>query len=196
MNRIGFFGGSFDPVHLGHLLMAQAAIEELSLERLHFVPARRSPFKEDSEPLEIPLRLRLLRLALAGHPEFALSEEEALAGGISYTIDTARRFAVRHPAARIFCLVGADLAGTLDEWKEAAELARLIEFAVIPRPGTPRPVVPAGFRCRHLQGPLVGISSTEVRERIRSGRGVDWMLPAAVAEAIGKEGLYGPGTGG
>src|SRR4051794_17151291 len=100
------FGGSFDPVHLGHLLVAQAATEELSLDRLFFIPAAQSPFKPDRVPTAAAERLRLLRLALAGKPEFELDDREILRGGVSYTIDTAREYAVRFSGAELFYLVG------------------------------------------------------------------------------------------
>jgi len=90
MQRIGIYGGSFDPVHLGHLLVAQAAVEEVGLERLFFVPAAQSPFKPESHPAPAAERLRLLRLALAGKSNYEIDEQEIKRGGISYTIDTVR----------------------------------------------------------------------------------------------------------
>src|SRR6185436_13995352 len=108
MQRIGLFGGSFDPVHLGHLLVAQAAREELGLERLFFIPAAQSPFKPDQKPTPAEERLRLLRLALAGRAWAEIDEQEIERGGVSYTIDTARDYAARFPGDRLCYLIGAD----------------------------------------------------------------------------------------
>ena len=102
MQRIGLFGGSFDPVHLGHLLVAQAAREELELARLVFIPAAQSPFKPDRQPSPAPKRLRLLRLALAGQTWCDIDAQEIQRGGVSYTIDTVRDYAARFPEARLF----------------------------------------------------------------------------------------------
>src|SRR4051812_13122335 len=133
--KIGLFGGSFDPVHLGHLLVAQAAREELELARLFFIPAAQLPFKPDSKPAAPHERLRLLRLALAGKTWCEIDEQELQRGGVSYTIDTVREIARRFPQAQIFYLIGADHVASLPKWREAVELAKLAEFVVIPRPG-------------------------------------------------------------
>lgn len=149
MNNIGLFGGSFDPVHLGHLLVARAAFEELGLTRLIFIPAARSPFKPDCEPAPAIERARLLRLALAGLSWCEIDEQELGRGGISYTIDTLRGYADRFAGARLFYLIGADQIEKLPLWREAEELARLAEFVVIPRPhgpATPDRPVPPPFR--------------------------------------------------
>src|SRR5215470_4098929 len=105
MPRIGLFGGSFDPVHLGHLLVAQAAREELDLHRLFFIPAAQSPFKPDSQPTPANERLRLLRLALAGQSWCELDEQEIRRGGVSYTIETLQDYVRRFPGASLFYLI-------------------------------------------------------------------------------------------
>src|SRR5208282_5525464 len=105
--KIGLFGGSFDPVHLGHLLVAQAAMEELGLDRLFFIPAAQSPFKPDHQPASAVVRLRLLRLALAGKTHCEVDDQEIRRGGVSYTVDTLRGYAGRFPGARLFYLIGA-----------------------------------------------------------------------------------------
>src|SRR5205085_156177 len=135
MPRIALFGGSFDPVHLGHLLVAQAAREELGLVRLFFIPAAHSPFKPESAPTAANERLRLLRLALIGKPWCEVDEQEIRRGGVSYSIDTVRDFARRFPEAELYYLIGADNVPHLPKWREAAELARLAQFVAIARPG-------------------------------------------------------------
>jgi nicotinate-nucleotide adenylyltransferase len=190
VQRIGLFGGSFNPVHLGHLLVAQAAREELALARLFFIPAAQSPFKPGLAPAPAAMRLQLLRLALAGQTECELDDQEIRRGGISFTIDTVRDYARRFPGAELFCLIGADHVGQLPHWREADALARMVEFVVIPRPGEPRVETPPPFRARHLHGFPLGVSSSQVRERIKAGRPVELLVGPAVAEAICKNRLY------
>src|SRR4051812_31287373 len=145
MKRIGLFGGSFDPVHLGHLLVAQAACEELALDRLFFIPTAQSPFKPSSEPAPAALRLRMLRLALAGKANYEIDTQEIQRGGVSFTIDTVREYARRFAGAELFYLIGADHVPALPKWRESGQLARLIEFIVIPRPGDPPAEAPPPF---------------------------------------------------
>jgi nicotinate-nucleotide adenylyltransferase len=188
--KIGLFGGSFDPVHLGHLLVAQAAREELALDRLFFIPAAQSPFKPDTKPISGAERLRLLRLALAGQAWCEVDDQELRRGGVSYTIDTVRDYTHQFPAAKIFYLIGADNVLKLPGWREAEELARLAEFVVVPRPGQADIPFPKPFRGWTLKGFPLGVSSSEIRARIRSGHPIDHLVPAAVAEAIRSTSLY------
>ena len=188
--RIGLFGGSFDPVHLGHLLVALAAREELQLDRLIFVPATQSPFKPERKPTTARERVRLLRLALAGWPWCEIDEQELQRGGISYTIDTLRDYSKRFSTAEIFYLIGADHASQLHRWRDADELARLARFVVIPRPGQSACALPAGFKGQQLAGFPAAISSSQIRARVKAGQPIEPLVPAAVAEAIRNNGLY------
>jgi nicotinate-nucleotide adenylyltransferase len=188
--KLGIFGGSFDPVHLGHLLVAQAAVEELGLNRLFFIPAAKSPFKPENQPASTPARLQLLRLALVGRTNCEIDEQEIRRGGVSYTIDTLRDYAERFPGAKLFYLIGADHAAKLDKWREPDELARLAEFVVIPRPGESVVEFPKPFRGRILKGFPIEISSSQIRARVKSGLPVDHLVPPFVAEAIRAAKLY------
>lgn len=190
MKRIGLFGGSFDPVHLGHLLVAQAAVEELGLTRLFFILAAQSPFKPENEPAPAAARLQLLRLALAGKANCEVDEQEIQRGGTSYTIDTLRDNARRFPGAELYYLIGADNVAKLPLWREANELARLAEFVVIPRPGDVAQPFPAPFRGRTLSGFPFGVSSSQIRARVKVGLPIDQLVPPAVAEAIRNQRLY------
>ena len=190
MKRIGLFGGSFDPVHCGHLLVAQAAVEELELTRVYFVPAAQSPFKPENEPAPDVVRLQLLRLALAGKDNCEIDEQEIRRGGTSYAIDTLRDYARRFPGAELFYLIGADNVAKLPLWREANELARLAEFVVVPRPGDVARPFPAPFRGRTLKGFPFGVSSSQIRTRVQAGLPIDQLVPAAVAEAIRNNRLY------
>ena len=188
--RIGLFGGSFDPVHLGHLLVAQAALEELALTRLCFIPATQSPFKPDRVPAPAAERLRLLRLGLAGQNRCEIDPQEIERGGVSYTIETLRDYHRRFPGATFFYLIGADHVSSLPQWRDAGELARLAEFVVIPRPGQSAVPLPAPFRGRTLAGFPLGVSSSQIRVRVREGLPIDRVVPEAVAEAIRNNRLY------
>src|SRR5207244_5270281 len=137
MARIGLFGGSFNPVHLGHLLVAQAAREELELSRVVFIPAAQSPFKPDAELAPGNERLRLLRLALAGQTWCEIDEQEIQRGGVSYSIDTVRAYGARLPKPQLFYLIGADHVPLLPKWRDAHELAQFLGFVVITRPDEP-----------------------------------------------------------
>jgi nicotinate-nucleotide adenylyltransferase len=190
VQRIGLFGGSFDPVHLGHLLVAQAAREELELDRLFFIPAAQSPFKPDSQPTSSKDRLRLLRLALAGKSWCEIDEQELQRGGVSYTINTLRDYHQRFPEAQIFYLVGGDHVQKLPSWRDAEELARVAEFIVVPRPGQAEIPFPKPFRGRALKGFPLGVSSSQIRARVKAGEPIDHLVPATVAEAIRGAGLY------
>ncbi|EEF59858.1 nicotinate (nicotinamide) nucleotide adenylyltransferase [Pedosphaera parvula] len=188
--KIGLYGGSFDPVHLGHLLVAQAACEEMGLERLFFIPAAQSPFKPGMAPTPAAERLRLLRLALAGKSNYEIDEQEIARGGVSYTIDTVRNYVGRFGDAELYYLIGADHVSSLHKWRESEELARLLKFIVIPRPGQPEAVFPGEFRGHSLQGFPLGVSASQIRERVRMGLSIDNLVAPAVAEAIRNYKLY------
>jgi nicotinate-nucleotide adenylyltransferase len=190
MQRIGIYGGSFDPVHLGHLLVAQAAREELELERLFFVPAAQSPFKQASTPSAGKVRAQLLRLALAGKPWCEVDVQELEREGVSYTIETVRGYAARFPGAELHYLIGADNVAALPQWRAAEELATRVQFVIIPRPGQPEVLVPKPFRGVMLQGWPLGVSSSDIRARVKAGRAIDHLVPGVVAEAIRNNGLY------
>ena len=190
VQKIGLFGGSFDPVHLGHLLVAQAAREELGLDRLFFIPAAQSPFKPDTTPTSSGERLRLLCLALAGKTWCEIDEQELQRGGVSYTINTLRDYHQRFPEAKIFYLIGGDHVQKLPSWREAEQLARLADFVVVPRPGQAEIPFPAPFHGRALKGFPLGVSSSQIRARVKAGEPIDHLVPATVGEAIRAAGLY------
>ena len=190
MQSIGLFGGSFDPVHNGHLLMARAAMEEAGLDRLFFILAARSPFKTDAPPAPAAVRARLLRLALAGCPEYELDTQELEREGPSYTIDTIRAYRDRFPEASIHYLIGADHVPLLPKWRDTEELAAAAKFLVIPRPGEPAEDFPEPFCGQELKGFPFGISSTLLRERAGKGLTLEGMTPPAVAEAIQRDKIY------
>lgn len=190
LRRIGLFGGSFDPVHLGHLLVAEAAREELDLDRVFFIPTARSPFKPDNQPAPDASRAAMLRMALTGRTRCELDEQEFHRGGVSYTVDTVRDYVKRFPGAELFWLIGADNVAKLPEWHRAMELAELVQFVAIPRPGEAAVSFPAPFRGQMLTGFPIGVSSSQIRARVKAGLPIDPLVPAAVAEMIRNNQLY------
>lgn len=190
MMRLGLYGGSFDPVHRGHLLVAQAALEELALDRLFFIPAAQSPFKPGLLPAPGRLRARMLRLALAGWTRVELDAQELERGGVSYSVDTAGAYRRRFPEARLFWLIGADHVPALPKWREATTLARWVEFVVIPRPGCLPTRLDPPFRLLELRGFPLAVSSSEIRTRAGAGLSIRHLVPSAVAEVIALERLY------
>lgn len=190
MQHIGLYGGSFDPIHTGHVLVSQAAIEELQLHRLFFIPAARSPFKPDQQPAPSEQRLALIRLALAGRPACEVDDFEIQRGGTSFTIDTVRYFRQRFPEAKLFYLIGADNVPGLAKWREATALADLVDFVVIPRPGEVQVPLPTPFRGRYLGGFPFGVSASQIRARVHAGKTIAHLVPPEVAEAIRNNRLY------
>jgi nicotinate-nucleotide adenylyltransferase len=136
------------------------------------------------------VRLQLLRLALVGKTNYEIDEQEIRRGGVSYTVDTLRDYSTRFPGAKLFWLIGADNAAKLNEWREPAELARLAEFVAIPRPGGATAEFPKPFRGRTLNGFPFGVSSSEIRARVKAGLTIENLVPPAVAEAIRIAKLY------
>jgi nicotinate-nucleotide adenylyltransferase len=188
--KLGLFGGSFDPVHLGHLLVAQAAVEELGLDRLIFIPAAQSPFKPENRPAHAAVRLQLLRLALVGKANYEIDDQEIQRGGVSYSVDTLRDYAQRFPDAEIFYLIGADHAAKLNAWRDPAELARLAQFVAVPRPDGGPAIFPPPFRGRTLKGFPIELSSSQIRARVKAGLPIEHLVPPFVAQAIHAAGLY------
>ena len=190
MKRIGIFGGSFDPVHCAHVLVARAALEELSLDRLFIVPAARSPFKPERQPVPAEARLRLLRLAFAGCIDCEIDPQEVERDGVSYSIDTICHYAGRFPGAKLHYLIGADHVPTLPQWRDADDLAKLAEFVVVPRPGQAVTDFPEPFRGQALRGWPFEVSSSAIRERLKLGQAIDGLVPSAVAESLQNDNPY------
>ena len=188
--RIGLFGGSFDPVHNGHVMLADAALDELSLEMLYLIPAAQSPFKPDDKPADNASRVQLLRLAFAGRENCEVDEQELQRGDVSYTIDTVRDYAARHPDAELTCLIGADHVPMLSQWRDVDGLAGLTTFAAVPRPGGATVDFPVPLRGQWLRGAPVDVSASDIRAHVRKGQPFEHLVPPAVAEAIRELTLY------
>ncbi|HET8625032.1 MAG TPA: nicotinate-nucleotide adenylyltransferase [Gemmatimonadales bacterium] len=185
---VGLFGGSFDPIHHGHLLVGLAAVETLGLESLRFVPAHTQPFKAGRHGAAPEQRAAMVALAIAGEPRFALERIELDRGGPSYTVDTLRALRAREPDVEFALLVGADAAVEMPSWREAEALPGLARVVALSRAGDPAPVNPMVWRT--LSVPAIDISATDIRARVRSGASICWRVPDAVARYIAAERLY------
>jgi nicotinate-nucleotide adenylyltransferase len=188
MRAIGLLGGSFDPVHHGHLIVAQVAAEALGLDELRFMPAREQPFKRGRHAAPAADRAAMLELAVAGVPGFAVERAELERPGPSYSVDTLKALRAREPETAFTLLLGADAALELEAWHRAAELPRLARIAVFARPGTPIPASP--LIAATVEVPAVEISATEIRRRVRTGRPIRYWVPDAVAEYVARHRLY------
>jgi nicotinate-nucleotide adenylyltransferase len=188
--RIGLFGGSFDPVHSAHVMMARAALNELQLDRLFIIPATRSPFKPEQQPAPDEVRLAMLKAAFEEESGCEIERLELEREGASYAIDTVRVFVERFPEAELFYLIGADHVPTLTQWREADALAKILTFVVVPRSGGPEVEFPESFAGRCLEGELMDISSSDIRARMREGKSVGHLLPPAVAGILSKKQIY------
>jgi nicotinate-nucleotide adenylyltransferase len=187
--RIGIFGGSFDPIHLGHLLAASEAAAALGLERVLFVTAARPPHKTPVAPAEA--RHEMVLLATARDPRFEASRLELDRPGPSYTVDTLLEAQRRYPAAELFFITGADAYNDADSWHQAERLDDLAHLVAVTRPGHTPQIHPFfQERTRLLEIPGYDVSSSEIRKRLREGRTVRYLLPLEVEVYIGKHGFY------
>lgn len=201
--RIGVLGGTFNPVHLGHLVMAQDALEAFSLDQVLWVPSCIPPHKREGEVAPPEQRLAMLERALGDHPAFQVSDIEIRRAGVSFTVDTLRQLQVERPGHEWFFIIGADTLLELHTWKEIGTLLTLCRFITVARPGAaldrgaPDALrLPRAAAQRLLDdvvtGHLIGFSATEVRQRVRAGRSIRYLVPAPVAAYIADRRLYQP----
>ncbi|WP_026195817.1 nicotinate-nucleotide adenylyltransferase [Verrucomicrobium sp. 3C] len=187
--RLGLFGGSFDPIHHGHLISSWDALEQMDLDHIVFIPCALSPHKPDPPVAPGEQRIAMIRQATRGWPVFSLSDCELIRGGSSYSVDTAEEMRSRFPAAELFWIIGSDQAQSLPSWKDYPRLRQLVTFLVIPRPGYVNIVPENGMAV--LPSPhFVDISSTEIRDRTVTGLSIAHLVPRAVATHIAKHRLY------
>lgn len=196
--RLGIYGGTFDPVHYGHLLAAAQCREQCRLDELWFMPAAAPPHKPGAEISPGTARAEMLELAVAGLPEFRVSRMELERDGPSYTVDTLRTLQQADPARELYLVLGADSLTDFPTWREPEQIARLARLVVVNRGRTPPDVAAAierlgsDFRTRVqvVEMPAVDLSATDLRERVRTGRSVAFMTPRAVEVYLRQHNLY------
>lgn len=185
---IGLLGGSFDPVHHGHLIVAQVAVEALGLDSLRFVPVREQPFKRGQHRSAPEHRAAMLSLAIAGSPAFAMERSELERPGPSYSVHTLEDLHRRQPATDWVLLLGADAAADLPAWHQAERIPQLARVVVFARPGSTVPVSPTISQV--IEVPSIDISATEIRRRVQRRQPIRYWVPDAVAEYIVRHQLY------
>ena len=185
---VGLFGGSFDPVHHGHLIVGRVAAETLGLDSLRFVPAREQPFKQGLHGAPAADRAAMLDLAVAGSAGFAVERAELERPGPSYTVDTLRELHAREPGIRLTLLVGADAAAEIEAWHQAERIPALADVVVFARAGVPVPA--SRLIARTIEVPAIEISATGIRRRVREGRSIRYWVPDPVAEYVTSHRLY------
>ncbi len=186
--RIGILGGTFNPVHLGHLILAEEIREKLRLNKLIFVPTNIPPHKRNARIIPARERLKMVRLAIRGNRAFSASDIEIRRKGPSYTIDTVRQFKMRFPKHKLFFITGSDLLNYLHEWKDLKEVISIVQFIVATRPGYPLEKIPAYIKTVSIRA--VDISAFEIRKCIQQGKSFRYLVPDRVYDYILKKKLY------
>lgn len=199
--RLGIFGGTFDPIHNGHLLLAECCREQCRLDAVWFLPAAMPPHKQDHEPTPAAQRVAMIELAIAGNPHFALCHYEIDQGGVNYTFDTLTHFQAEDPTREFFFLLGADMFHDLPNWRRPERVCELALPVVVRRPGAApldfdalasiaAPERIALMRQHQVEMPEIGISSTDIRRRAAAGQSLRYRVPSAVEMYIASHGLY------
>lgn len=187
--KIGILGGTFNPIHIGHLILGEEALWKLKLDKVTFVPAYLPPHKEQEGIIDAEHRFKMVSLAIEGNPKFEVSRIEIDAKEKSYSVDTIKRFKQQYGAeAEIFFIAGSDSLKELFSWKEVNEIFALSKFIVAKRPGYPIEELP-----QHVQAVVITeieISSSDIRKRLKEGRSIRYLVPESVREYIKKNKLY------
>lgn len=194
--RLGLFGGSFDPVHRAHLALARAALQSLRLDRVLWLPAGQ-PWQKTRALTPAAHRVAMLQLALQGEPRFVLDARETTRSGPSYTVQSVRELRAEHPQARLFLLIGQDQFAGFHTWHGWQEILQQVELAVAARPGAAPAADAAVLRHRHHVVPLApqDVAATTVRARVAAGESIADLVPPEVARYIDRQGLYRAASG-
>jgi nicotinate-nucleotide adenylyltransferase len=199
--KFGIFGGTFDPIHYGHLLLAECCREQRGLDAVWFLPAAVPPHKRDRELAPAPQRIEMLKLAITGNPAFSVCTYETDRGGVNYTVDTLTHFRDEDPSRELFFLMGEDMLLDLPHWKQPQRVCELAIPVVVHRAG----MSPLDFNCldavaspqrieeirRHqVEMPEIGLSSSEIRRRVAGGKSIRYHTPRAVEKYIEAHNLY------
>jgi len=189
--KIGILGGTFDPPHIAHLIVAQEALEKLKLDQVWFVPGFIPPHKRNNPVTNARQRWQMLKLALSGNRKFVASNIELRRKGISYTVDTLRRLSLQRPKRKLYLILGSDNLKFLPDWKEPEEIFKLAQVVLIRRPGLKisraNSWVKKGVL---LEAPLLEISSSQIRERAKKGESITYWVPEMVRKYIERHKLY------
>lgn len=186
--KIGILGGTFNPIHIGHLILAEEVREQLGLGKIIFVPAYLPPHKDNSDIIDAKDRLKMVKLAIEGNPAFSVSDAEIKRDGRSYTIDTVKEFNQKYPGDDLYFIIGSDLLKYLDEWKDLNDIIKMVKFIAATRPGYPLEKIPGHISTIPIRA--VDISGFEIRKAIRAGNSFRYLVPDTVYKYIAKKKLY------
>ena len=186
--KIGIFGGTFNPVHLGHLILADEVREKMQMDRIIFVPTYLPPHKDPSGIAAACDRYKMIKLAIKGNKYFDSSDAEIKRDGRSYTIDTIKEFKYSFPKDELYFITGSDLLNYLDEWKDLSEIIKMVKFIVATRPGYPLEKIPAYIQTVAIRA--VDISAFQIRNCIKENKSFRYLVPEAVYGYIVKKKLY------
>ncbi len=197
--RLGVLGGTFDPVHIGHLIAAECVRDAMQLDQVIFVPAGRPPHKsgpaQPGAAATAEMRLRMVEAAIQSHIGFTVSDIEIRRGGLSYTVDTLQDISAAYPGARLYFILGADLLAELPAWRDMDRALSLATFVAVHRPGVTLSDMPPALRgiVKPLEIPGVDVSSSIIRGRVKDGKSIRYLVPAPAQDIIEEEGLYRDG---
>ncbi len=189
MKRIGILGGSFDPIHFGHLLMGQSAVETLKLDAVFFVPAFCSPFKRGQDMPDAAKRLSMVKAAVKGNEFFKIYDGELKRGGVSYTFETLNEIKAMYPAASLFLLMGGDHLKTFHRWKNPQGILKSAKLVILNRPGFDKNY-PRRWPHLKVNMPAVDISSSDIRGRLKQRKSIWYLTPKSVIRYINRYHLY------
>jgi nicotinate-nucleotide adenylyltransferase len=186
--KIGILGGTFNPIHIGHLILAEEVREKIQLDTVIFVPTYLPPHKDTAEVAPAALRYAMVKLAINKNKHLAVSDSEIKRDGRSYTIDTVKEFRRLYPEDELFFITGSDLLNYLEEWKDLPEVISIVKFIVATRPGYPLEKIPSYIKTVAIRA--VDISAFEIRRCVKEGKSFRYLLPDAVYDYINKKKLY------
>ena len=186
--KIGILGGTFNPIHYGHLILGEQVAGKLKLDRVIFVPAFMPPHKSDKGIVAPEHRLKMLELAVVGNPHFTVSDIEIRRRGKSYTVDTLREIKKKYPKAALFFICGSDLVSEIPTWKNVGEIYKMARFILAKRPGFGKRLSGRSFLKIHVA--QVDISSSSIRSLVSRGSSIRYLTPDSVAQYIEKHNLY------
>jgi len=197
--KIGIMGGTFDPIHIGHLILAERVRDSKELDQVIFIPTGVNPLKKDKNISSSVHRLEMLRLAIESNPYFSISTIEIERGGLSYTIDTLRALRVKYKDDDLYFIIGSDIIFQLEKWKDFKELFKLCKFILVDRPGNEYKEIDEKIQeininyqlsFERITLPLMDISSSDIRNRVKSKKSIKYLVPTNVEDYIKKHKLY------
>ncbi len=186
--KIGILGGTFNPVHIGHLILAEEVREKIKLDKVIFVPTYLPPHKDNSDIAPASARMAMVKLAIKGNRYFLASDMEIKRDGRSYTIDTLKEFKSIYPQDELYFIIGSDLLKYLDDWKDLDEIIKMVKFIVATRPGYPLEKIPSHISTIPIRA--VDISGFEIRKAIKENKSFRYLVPESVLKYIDKKRLY------